>query len=295
MLDEFARFGKLEPITSALATLRSKKVNVCLMIQSLAQLDHLYGAEVRRIIVDNCQYVAILRSNDAETQKYLSELIGTTTRKQRSWSEHEDKNSFCTGTTTQYSESIDWVVKPHELSTLRDVILLTPYGYCRVNKIRMEDEDMRRMLFPTQDEIDETRPKISIRKPDDEDKYGVVYTIPAFAADEDDIPETPIVPQWQEDATMINKEQRIANADKRISERKHQQLVTQRKEKERQKKKTDHRKYIIGELISNYFPEIMNLNDETQGDDEAFRKKLEAFLSTVVNDQDLIAQLKEKL
>lgn len=32
LMDEFARFGKLEMITSALATLRSKNVNICLMI-----------------------------------------------------------------------------------------------------------------------------------------------------------------------------------------------------------------------------------------------------------------------
>ena len=77
LLDEFARFGKLEIISNAMATLRSKDVNFCLMIQSLAQLDKLYGEHERRIILDNCQYIAILRANDADTQKYFSELIGS--------------------------------------------------------------------------------------------------------------------------------------------------------------------------------------------------------------------------
>ena len=38
LLDEFPRLGKIPAITDALATLRSKKVSICLIIQSLAQL-----------------------------------------------------------------------------------------------------------------------------------------------------------------------------------------------------------------------------------------------------------------
>ncbi|HBH95491.1 MAG TPA: hypothetical protein DDX91_07045 [Ruminococcaceae bacterium] len=67
LMDEFARFGKLSPISNAIATLRSKSVNICLVLQSLAQLDKVYGTDERRIILDNCQYYAILRVNDLDT------------------------------------------------------------------------------------------------------------------------------------------------------------------------------------------------------------------------------------
>ena len=43
LMDEFARFGKLDNMTAALSTLRSKKVNICLFVQSIAQLDKFYG------------------------------------------------------------------------------------------------------------------------------------------------------------------------------------------------------------------------------------------------------------
>ncbi|MBD5112358.1 MAG: type IV secretory system conjugative DNA transfer family protein [Ruminococcaceae bacterium] len=76
MLDEFARFGKIEGITNALCTLRSKNVNVVLALQSFAQLDKHYGIEERRIIFDNCQYKLILQASDPETQSSLSNLIG---------------------------------------------------------------------------------------------------------------------------------------------------------------------------------------------------------------------------
>lgn len=77
LMDEFARFGKLNAITDALATLRSKNVNIFLFIQSMAQLDKIYGEYDRRTFFDCCSYKIILRINDAESQQYISNLIGT--------------------------------------------------------------------------------------------------------------------------------------------------------------------------------------------------------------------------
>ena len=54
LMDEFARFGKLETITSAMSTLRSKNVNICLVIQSLAQLDMVYGEKAREVPQNPC-------------------------------------------------------------------------------------------------------------------------------------------------------------------------------------------------------------------------------------------------
>jgi type IV secretory pathway TraG/TraD family ATPase VirD4 len=59
LLDEFPRLGKVDVIQNAVSTLRSKGVTICLMMQSLAQLDKTYGKESRQIILDNCQYKAI--------------------------------------------------------------------------------------------------------------------------------------------------------------------------------------------------------------------------------------------
>ena len=77
LLDEFPRLGKIEEITDGLATLRSKKITICPIIQSLAQLDMIYGAVARRVIVDNCAYKAVLNTTDADSQEYLSKLVGT--------------------------------------------------------------------------------------------------------------------------------------------------------------------------------------------------------------------------
>jgi type IV secretion system protein VirD4 len=76
LLDEFPQFGRIQDITSALETLRSKRVTICIILQSLAQLDVVYGQDTRRIILDNCAYKAILGATDPSTQKELSAMVG---------------------------------------------------------------------------------------------------------------------------------------------------------------------------------------------------------------------------
>lgn len=77
LLDEFPRLGKMDVIQNAVSTLRSKGVTICIMMQSLAQLDKTYGKESRQIIIDNCQYKAILNVTDPENQKIFSDMIGS--------------------------------------------------------------------------------------------------------------------------------------------------------------------------------------------------------------------------
>jgi type IV secretion system protein VirD4 len=137
LLDEFPRLGKIEPIVTALTTLRSKKITICLIIQSLAQLDFLYGRERRRVILDNCAYKAILGASDAETQEYFSRLVGTkeATRQGQSISYTPERDEERGHTVSQHI--IDRrIIQPHEFATLKDVVLLTPYGCFRAGKIR---------------------------------------------------------------------------------------------------------------------------------------------------------------
>ena len=77
MIDEFARLGKVESITNGLATLRSKGVQIMLILQSLAQLDMIYGKDNRKVITDNCNYKIVLNASDVDTQEYFSKLVGT--------------------------------------------------------------------------------------------------------------------------------------------------------------------------------------------------------------------------
>ena len=137
LLDEFPRLGKIEAIATGLTTLRSKKITICLIIQSLAQLDFLYGRDQRRVILDNCGYKAILGASDAETQEYFSRLVGTHNIIQESIS-----TNYLPYDTEEQGHTISehiveqWIIQPHEFATLKDIVLLTPWGYFRAKKIK---------------------------------------------------------------------------------------------------------------------------------------------------------------
>lgn len=201
LFDEFARLGKLEEITNALSTLRSKNIHIALVVQSVAQLDKIYDEEDRRIIFDNSQFQIILRASDPDTQRYIAELIGTCIRQQSSTSEHMDAHFRITGYSDQQSEVREWAVHPHTLSTLEDVILLTPYGGYRVDKARPYFEE------------DKPEGNTSGQQESAAPEYPVDYWIALF---KDDTKGNP-------DAVMLDVNERIKNAAKRISSAKRRQ------------------------------------------------------------------------
>jgi type IV secretion system protein VirD4 len=143
MLDEFPRLGKMESILRGLATLRSKKVTLCLIVQSFAQLDAIYGHDNRRIIADNCYYKAILGATDADTQAYLSRLVGTEERVKVTrnttpssvWDYIQSGNAYHPDSYSYTTEDKP-KIKPEEFGRLRDeMILLTPDGDQRIKKM----------------------------------------------------------------------------------------------------------------------------------------------------------------
>jgi len=135
LLDEFPRLGKIEIITDALATLRSKNITICLLLQSLAQLDYIYGKTARQVIVDNCQYKAILNATDAESQKYFSDLVGKYEYVKPSKNQNfEPITKFKAGVNINHATDEKLIIRPEEFATLTDIVLLTPFGFTRVNK-----------------------------------------------------------------------------------------------------------------------------------------------------------------
>jgi type IV secretion system protein VirD4 len=136
LLDELPRLGKVENVSSALTTLRSKKITICLIIQSLAQLDALYGSAQRRVILDNCAYKAVLNASDAKTQEYFSRLVGTQgiTRQGES-TNYEPENGEERSYTVSNHIVERRIIKPEDFATLKDVVLITNLGNFRAKKL----------------------------------------------------------------------------------------------------------------------------------------------------------------
>jgi type IV secretion system protein VirD4 len=138
LLDEFPRLGKITAITDALATLRSKKITICLVVQSLAQLEMIYGHEARKVIADTCSFKAILGATDADTQEYFSKLVGTYEKIRHTETTNTDPYfGYTTGkseSSTQDNEKR--IIKPEEFAALQDIVLLYPLtsNFCRVQK-----------------------------------------------------------------------------------------------------------------------------------------------------------------
>ena len=286
LMDEFARFGKLEAITDAMATLRSKKVNICLMIQSVAQLDRIYGECDRRIIFDNCQFKAILRAGDAETQKHLCELIGAHMSVQRSASEHLDEDSYTTGYSRQLSEVRDWVVQPHELAMLEDVILLTPYGSCRARKYRLYGEEMRSMMFDAPSRIRVRVISVSLSD------TSASRMIPC------EIIDPPVTDQnnfkKNEGAKIMSIEERATNANRKAAAAEQKRRRVERAAQAVQRRKDSRRNYLIGEMVTRYFPLVRMLDPGTDAENQTRFEPLEAFLCVLSADYDLVEELRDR-
>ena len=78
LLDEFANTPPLSDIQTIVSVARSRGMQFQFFIQSLAQIDDLYGKEVSQIIQDNCG-LAFLKTNTQETAEAISKRLGNKT------------------------------------------------------------------------------------------------------------------------------------------------------------------------------------------------------------------------
>ncbi len=308
LMDEFARFGKLEMITNAMATLRSKNVNICLFLQSLAQLDKLYGIYNRRIILDNCQYKAILSANNAETQEYFSNLIGTHLRVQHGYSSSYNDFYDYSSHTEQFNETREYIIFPHELSTLTDILLLTPYGFCRVDKLQLHNNLSHHPLLPEPIITNATACKVistseqllsqqqcnEIQQEDTCNKGTTVTNeyIHIKTVYCNDISVSRPKTKTERSQNMLPNKKTIEQSLKHIAQIEQSNRIKQRQQKKLQAKKNQRRNYIIGELVSRYFPEVLKLEPGTNEQNAVTFSSLESFLSVLASNQELIKQIK---
>lgn len=136
MLDEFPRLGKIESVATGLATLRSKKIEIMLYVQSKNQLDVIYGEKQAGSICDNCTYKAILKASEPATQKWCSDLVGTYDKTKKSSSVNADNFGMGKGSGISTTTEEKRIIKPEEFAYLQDVVCIFPTGYSRITKIK---------------------------------------------------------------------------------------------------------------------------------------------------------------
>lgn len=134
LIDEFPRLGKIEAISNGLATLRSKKIHIALIVQSKSQLNAIYGKDIAEVIADNCAYKAILKASEPATQEWCSKLVGTFDKKKTSSNYNADMIGIGKGQGTSRTTEEKNIIKPEEFAYLQDVVCLFPTGYKRLQK-----------------------------------------------------------------------------------------------------------------------------------------------------------------
>lgn len=63
-------------LSKAMSTLRSKKVSLFLLLQSVAQLEGRYGESHAREIIDLCAYISVFNAQDPKSREYFQKLVG---------------------------------------------------------------------------------------------------------------------------------------------------------------------------------------------------------------------------
>ena len=77
LLDEAVQLNlDFDILSQAMSTLRSKKVSIFLLMQSIAQLEGRYGEAHSREIIDLCAFITVFNAQDPKSRKFFQELVG---------------------------------------------------------------------------------------------------------------------------------------------------------------------------------------------------------------------------
>lgn len=103
--DELANTGVWPNFEKTIATARSRKIAVSLILQSLPQLTQLYGEENAETIIGCCNTMLVLGCNDKYTAEYISDKSGIVTIRAKSVSDSRANSVGYRGAMQGYSLS----------------------------------------------------------------------------------------------------------------------------------------------------------------------------------------------
>lgn len=134
IIDELPRIlsaGKIERLLDGGKTLRSRKVTLYLIIQSVEALMSAYSENQALDLITNCQYIEILDAVSTKTQKMIIEWAGKYMRKKKSWNSSASKvNASTSFEEANLIDSTDIM----QLKQSKKVMLVTPYGFYIIDK-----------------------------------------------------------------------------------------------------------------------------------------------------------------
>jgi type IV conjugative transfer system coupling protein TraD len=138
-LDELASLQKMKALEIALTEARQFGIVSILGLQNLAQMDHVYGPDMTKVLVGNCQTKLILRVEDAETSRRYSQLLGEKDVEEKSEGNSFGEDPTRDGVNINSHRTERAIVMGSEITTLPDLVgfLKLPGDY-PVAKINIE-------------------------------------------------------------------------------------------------------------------------------------------------------------
>ena len=101
ILDEMANIGRIPDLDVKIATLRSRWINLVPILQSLSQMDSVYGKEKSATIKSNCDTFVYLGRGDYQTCEEISKMLGKETIKVTSKTKQRNGSSVSTQSITR--------------------------------------------------------------------------------------------------------------------------------------------------------------------------------------------------
>lgn len=74
-MDDFTSGAPIKNFDNIISVIRSRDISVSLIIQSLSQLNSRYGNDEAKTILNNCDHILYLGSNDIDTLRYMSSRL----------------------------------------------------------------------------------------------------------------------------------------------------------------------------------------------------------------------------
>jgi type IV secretion system protein VirD4 len=152
MLDEFAALGRMDVMVDGVAYFAGYNVRVFCVIQSLSQLDAVYGPEKARSMITNLACQMVYTPREQRDANEYSEMLGYTTHRRRQRT--RSRGGFGQGGSVSFAEVEEKraLMLPQELKALdpkKEIVFIegTPHPI-RCNKIRYyEDNYFRSRLL----------------------------------------------------------------------------------------------------------------------------------------------------
>lgn len=94
---------------------------------------------------------------------------------------------------------------------------------------------------------------------------------------------------------MQSIDERISKAQEKLTQLQQKKRIELRKKHEQEKKKNQRRNYILGELVTKYFPQLLKLEPGNKAENAVTFKPFEMFLSKLAADQKITEWLAKEI